>query len=361
MSRFDNAIRFVYPEWKPALAIPPLDGALIPNNHLDEATVLHDERGVVDAALLHGRLAVAVDRRIVFPDRPDATVELPGPVACIIVSRAGDLVAGVKGEGIWRVSTKGVVRQILSQVQGTRIVDPTAIAELEDGELVLTEGSVNHPDAWARDLLMKGASGRVIRSYADGSEARVVDSGLRYASGVCVSHDGACILVSEAWTHSVWRYSLSDPSGRPRTPVLRDLPGYPGHLAPRQDRGDYWLTMFALRTQLVEFVLQQDGFRREMMKSITPELWVRPALSTLNTGLEPLQAGQMKKLGITKPWAPPRSYGLLVRLAEDGEVRESWHSRAGGSNHGITGVIDAPDGAIVVSAGGGRVLEVVTQ
>jgi hypothetical protein len=55
----------------------------------------------------------------------------------------------------------------------------------------------------------------------------------------------------------------------------------------------------------------------------------------VGSGLEPLQGGGIKKLGITKPWAPPRSYGLVACVDEDGEVRCSLHSRADGTRHGV--------------------------
>ena len=73
--------------------------------------------------------------------------------------------------------------------------------------------------------------------------------------------------------------------------------------------------------------------------------------------LEPLQTWRAASaLGIEKPWAPPRSYGLLARLDADGEVVETLHSRVGGKNHGITAAIETAQGVVIVSKGSGRVL-----
>ena len=67
-----------------------------------------------------------------------------------------------------------------------------------------------------------------------------------------------------------------------------------------------------------------------------------------------LRAGS--RITSEKPWAPPRSYGLLVRIDEDGEAVESLHSRVGGRHHGITAARDTAQGLVIVSRGSGRVL-----
>ena len=39
-------------------------------------------------------------------------------------------------------------------------------------------------------------------------------------------------------------------------------------------------------------------------------------------------------MGVLKPWAPSRSYGLVIKLNDDFEPTLSLHSRADGSSHG---------------------------
>jgi hypothetical protein len=69
-----------------------------------------------------------------------------------------------------------------------------------------------------------------------------------------------------------------------------------------------------------------------------------------------MQMGGVKALGIQKPWAPPRSYGLLVHLGAKGEVINSMHSRTGGRFHGITVACMTPQGLVVASRGAGCLL-----
>ena len=51
-------------------------------------------------------------------------------------------------------------------------------------------------------------------------------------------------------------------------------------------------------------------------------------------------------MGILKPWAPPRSYGLVIRLDADGQPLYSLHSRVDGDNHGVVAAVEC-DGALV--------------
>lgn len=92
------------------------------------------------------------------------------------------------------------------------------------------------------------------------------------------------------------------------------------------------------------------------MRTIEPRYWVAPALSSGHDCLEPMQFGGIKALGIQKPWAPPRSYGLLARMNEEGEVVRSLHSRAGGQYHGVTAACETAQALVIVSKGSGRVL-----
>jgi len=140
--------------------------------------------------------------------------------------------------------------------------------------------------------------------------------------------------------------------GRRGRAVTDALPGYPSRLAPAAG-GGFWLTCFALRTQLVEFVLREHAYRKRMIAEIEPAYWIAPALNSGNTFLEPMQGAQLKMMGVVKPWAPPRSYGLVIRLTEQGLVRYSLHSRFDGKHHGIVAAVER-DGWLYLLAKGPR-------
>jgi hypothetical protein len=162
--------------------------------------------------------------------------------------------------------------------------------------------------------------------------------------------------MTESWTHSLARFPLGGAGGLgPRQTILPNLAGYPARIATAAD-GGFWLACFAVRTHLVELVLRERGYREAMMRTIDPSLWIAPMLRSQGGYLEPLQGGAIKKLGIQKPWAPPRSYGLVVRLDAEGEPVSTLHSRVGGQHHGITAARECGGRLVIVSKGCDRLL-----
>ena len=117
------------------------------------------------------------------------------------------------------------------------------------------------------------------------------------------------------------------------------LPVYPSRIAPASD-GGFWLTAFTAITQLIEFILRERGYRKRMMREVPPEFWVAPRLRSGGSFREPMQGAHLKTMGVVKPWAPPRSYGLVIRLASDFSPLFSFHSRVDGENHGVTAVAE---------------------
>lgn len=63
----------------------------------------------------------------------------------------------------------------------------------------------------------------------------------------------------------------------------------------------------------------------------------------------------MKQLGILKPWAPTRSYGLVIHLDARYRPVTSFHSRADGRTHGIRSCLWRDGSVIGTSSGGNRV------
>jgi hypothetical protein len=106
----------------------------------------------------------------------------------------------------------------------------------------------------------------------------------------------------------------------------------------------------------VELVLSDTAFRDKMRAEIEPDYWIAPSLRATGSYKEPLQGGGIKKLGVVKAWAPPRSYGLVVRINSSGDIIESLHSRVGGACHGVTSVLPRGDDLFVVSKGHQRLV-----
>jgi hypothetical protein len=93
-----------------------------------------------------------------------------------------------------------------------------------------------------------------------------------------------------------------------------------------------------------------------MVSEIDPDYWIAPALANGRSFLEPIQGGALKQMGVLKPWAPSRSYGLVIKLNDDFEPTLSLHSRADGSRHGTASVLEHSETLFVASKGGNVVL-----
>jgi sugar lactone lactonase YvrE len=347
-------------------AIPPMDGPLSPNDRLDACQPIGEPLVNADDVALgpDGAIYVSGGRSVLrlagegFAER-SVFAEFQADTGALALHPDGRVLVAVAGRGLAAVEAYGRT-QWLSKVDGQALRCLAAMTVGADGTIFAVEGSARHlASDWSRDLMEKNRSGRLLITGPELDRARVLLRGLLYPHGIALGDDGQSLWLAESWSHSVSRVPLrGDTVGRPER-VLRNLPGYPARVRLAVG-GGFWLCLFAVRTHLVEFVLREDEFRDEMMRTIDPRYWVAPALSSGDDCLEPMQIGSVKALGIQKPWAPPRSYGLLARVEvhPDGtcELVESLHSRVGGQYHGITSCCETPQGLVIVSKGSGRLL-----
>jgi hypothetical protein len=361
----DIVDRIFFPD-RDVHAIPVLDGGFSPNERLDSARQIGAAFAAPDALALddRGTLFVSSGRIVLactgfeFESR-QPLVQFDSDAGALAWSDRTGLLVGVFGRGVCAVDASGKPKSWLTTVDGNPVHCPTAIAVGGDGSVFVTDGSRhNTPDRWLPDLMQKRApSGRLIACDATLAGARVIAGGLDWPAGVEVAHDGRNVLVAESWPH---RLSLYNMNGRSHRVLVKNFTGYPGRIV-RGDNDDYWIAFFALRTQLTEFVLREHAFRTRMMANVPPHLWVGPSLGGTFDYREPTQIGRIKKLGIQKPWAPPRSYGLVARLDADGGVIESFHSRTSGKLHGVTSVIVDRGRVLVASKGHGKLAQLVTD
>ena len=343
-----------------AITIPPMDGALRPNTALDEAPVLLQASAPDNLAWIEGRLVFSSGNKVhAFETAGNGSaletlVEFPVPVACLADRPGGGSAVGLDNGEIRIWDAEGA-ETALAGIGPRALKCPTALLFLDNDTLIVCQGSATiAPSGWARDLMDQGSSGSLWRVDLKAGRQTCLASGLAFPQGVLAR--GAEIIVAESWKYRLVVLSAERPS-RPRT-ILSNLPAYPSRLSPAgpmASGGGAWLCLFAPRNRLIEFVLQEDVYRRAMLKDIEPQFWIAPALASHRSFLEPLQCGGVTTMGISKAWAPSRSYGLLVRL--DGEMQPvaSYHSRANGTRHGVTSAIEV-DARVFAAARGGDVI-----
>ena len=331
-----------------AVTIPPLDGAFRPNTRLDDAPQFA-ELTEPDNLLVSGDRLLASSGNAIYSiavgAEPKVVETFQAPVTALAQSPSGELTVGLE-TGKLLVGGKD-----LSLPADLRSI--SALAYADDGTLWLANGSAEHsPSQWAADLMKRGASGSLWKQDAAGGDFRRVASNIAFPYGLYPI--GRDVLVSESWRHQLVRF---DGATGNRSTVLTHLPGYPSRLSPSAD-GGAWLTLFAPRNRLIEFVLQETHYRQDMIEQVPPAYWIAPALASNRSFLEPLQCGGIRTMGIHKPWSPTRSYGLVVRLDQKLQPQFSLHSRANGTRHGICSVAEKDGRLFIASRGGDCVLAV---
>ncbi|CDX14117.1 conserved hypothetical protein [Mesorhizobium plurifarium] len=341
-----------------ALSVPAMDGVFKPNTLLDSADRVLELPQIDNLAATREGLYCSSGETLFAIDPASRRAELvrqfKGEITMAAASPSGRLAVGVQGSGLEMLDKHGW-RHIDLPADCARCV--TAGLFGNDDTLYLAIGSRRHAASdWKRDLMSHGASGAILRYRISTGESALKAEGMAFPYGIALLADGG-LAVSESWRH---RIATPGAGARSRADILiGDLPAYPARLAPASD-GGFWLALFAPRRQLTEFVLSEDDYRREMMTTIPSEAWIGPDFADNGGDEQPLQAGSVRQMGIMKPWAPSRSYGMVVRLDSRMKPLASLHSRADGRMHGIASVAEFRGVLYAASRGGGTLLGIAT-
>lgn len=326
-------------------SLRPMEAGLRPDSRLDDAALL-TEPGELEPeclAVLGGDVYFGAGDAVhrLEEGASERVVDLGGEVAAL-ASDGSELIASVVGRGLVRIGTSGTATEISTDARLHSGLTDLCVGE--DGRIFGTCGSVARPfDQMIDGLVQGGASGMLLEISAS---VRVLAEGLLWPSGV-VSSGQDELLVALAHQHALVAMGTE---GRIRSTVQEHLPFYPGRLSRASDRG-FWLAVPYVRNRATELILDEPELRAEMMTGIARSEWLVPRLRSETPHTDALQMGQIRMLGVLKPWAPPRSYGLVAHLDADGRFDYSAHSRPDGSNHGVTDVVERAGHAVMAMRG----------
>ena len=339
-----------------AVTIPPMDGALRPNTALDDgAAELLEAAAPDNLAASGGQVFYSSGHDLLrLPAYgeagPAVVARCEAPVSAVACGPDGAVAIGLD-DGRILLKDGTLDGRTLGPAEFGGLACPTALAFGAAGTLFVCQGSSAHrPSDWVVDLMSKNACGSVWRVDLAAGRCERLAGELAFPYGILPDAAGG-VVVAESWRHRLLRVK----PGSGIEPVLTKLPGYPARLAAGAD-GGAWLCLFAPRNRLIEFVLEEEAYRADMMREVAREYWIAPALSSGAQFLEPLQCGGVKTMGIHKPWSPTRSYGLLVRLDRNLRPVASFHSRANGRRHGITSAVEHDRRVLVTAKGGNAIL-----
>jgi hypothetical protein len=340
-----------------AVTIPPMDGALKPNNALEEAAVLLEADAPDNLCgngeyLFYSTGGEVIGIKAGADAKTGEVASFDVPVTALAALPGGPLAIGLDDGRLVLLSDNGDLRE-LAPPAGLKC--PTALAFDGASTLYVCQGSARHkPSDWVVDLMEKGSSGSLWRYDLATGKPDCIAQGLAFPYGVLARKGEHGVVVSEAWRHRL--VGFSGKGAASPAPILGKIAGYPARLSAAAD-GGAWLALFAPRNRLIEFTLLEDSYRADMMREMPRQFWIAPALSPQASFLEPLQAGGVKTMGVHKPWSPSRSYGLAVKLDAQLRPEASYHSRANGRRHGITAISEFGGRTLVAAKGGNVILD----
>lgn len=347
-------------------AVPLLDGPLAPDDRLAEAVekaALLEIAEPDDLLVIDGVTYISSANTILRLSSTEAKTEVFATLAghaggLALDHRDGSIYACVDGSTIERITSRGETRPVPG---GSELRCALAL-EARGRYLYVAEGSqLYRPENWAHSWAQRDVSGRILQIDTDTGEQRELATALGYPMGLAFDNEGESLLFTESWAHRIRRLWLPERGHSSLEDVVPNLPGFPARIR-RDPDGGWWVAVFALRTHLLDFIVTQKDYMREMAASVDCEHWIRPRLRPVTSlpFLAPLQGGGIMVLGRKRYSAPPATYGLVVRLDENARTVDSLHDHEGGRLPGIVAVTPN-DGDLLLASKGGDAVAVLTN
>ena len=205
--------------------------------------------------------------------------------------RQGDLVCCIAGMGLYKIvrDTRAIVkltdetnRTWLSIIDDSRLRLADDLDIAPDGRIFFSEATIRFDmHEWMVDGLEARGNGRIICYDPRDRTTRTIISGVRFANGVCMAHDGKSFFFASTWGCAIARYWLEGAKKGQVETVIGDLPGYPDNIN-RSSDGAYWLAIVGMRTPAFDLALRMPGYRRRMVQRVAQDEWLFPQMNVGN-------------------------------------------------------------------------------
>lgn len=188
--------------------------------------------------------------------------------------------------GVQRISTRGEVSLVFSEVDGKPLVLADDIAVAADGRIYLSEASTKFGTVASNgtlrgsvlDMLEHGGNGFVVEYKPDTGVARVIMDGLNFANGIAVSEDQQYLLVAETGNYRIHRYWLQGSKAGQSEVIIDNLPGFPDNINNGLN-GRFWVGLVAPRKKILDD-FSASPFVRKMMLRVPVFLQPKAELSS---------------------------------------------------------------------------------
>ncbi|MCB9543162.1 MAG: SMP-30/gluconolactonase/LRE family protein [Myxococcales bacterium] len=215
----------------------------------------------------------------------------PGATAPVVVAHTGGRPLGIEFgpdgrlyvadafRGLLAVTPDGSITLLADTADGVPIVYADDLDIAPDGTVYFSDASTRFSaraigDTYAASVLdinEHGGHGRLLAWHPDGTVTTVL-SGLQFANGVALGHDGDSVLVVETGSYRIIRHHLRGPKQGTTETVIEGFPGFPDNLARGRD-GRYWVGLVSPRSKILD-ALSDSPFLRKVVERLPA--FVRP-------------------------------------------------------------------------------------
>ena len=212
------------------------------------------------------------------------------------------------------------------------------------------------------DLLFGQATGRLLKWDPATGTTTTLLSGLWFANGVTLTHEGDAVLVAETFEFRVHKYFIRGPNAGTHYVWARDLPGTVDGVS-RAPGGGYFATIPAYRSAIYCLAVPKPWVRR-MLSALPMHLWPGADPYGLVVSLSEAEAGvtlgaQVHIPGEAEESPAQRGQAPGPHTLPVARVTGSLHDPAAAVNGAVTSVTPSPghgDGLFLGSISGEAVV-----
>lgn len=293
--------------------VPEMAGALATNEKLKNAEIFGKGRilgGEDIAADSKGRIYTGstADGKIyrIYPEE-NGRIEIFADLGLMPVGikfgSQDNLIICHHPRGLLSLDPNGVATLLTDSSEGENFgfIDDLDIAS--DGKIYFSDatskfGGINGQLSWEYEIMDARPYGRLLVYDPATKQTKTLLRGLYFANGVSLSKNEDFVVVLETYRFRALRYWLKGEKAGSWDYLNESLPGYPDGLM-QNGKGEFWVAIPTLRNKLAD-ALQPYPFIKNIITALPKDWWVRP-----------------------------EAYGLVVKMDESGEIRESLHDPSG--------------------------------
>ena len=203
-----DRIDYFFGRGKHSIFVPVMDGALKPNEFLDNVKVIHKEEDI-DNLVINRSTILFSGKSSLFSmtsmKKPKKIKSFSSYITAVTLNSAGSKIAVALADETVVILNSKTLKEVFTFKEKC----VTSMCFQQD-TLVYTTGSKNFSATqWQHDLLSNGSSGTVSANQLDGSDSKVILTELAWPTGLTFTGDST-FCISESWKHRITFHQLDN-------------------------------------------------------------------------------------------------------------------------------------------------------